>query len=97
MLVVFQNKIIYMPGLPPSARSERIVDYAGQCGGIQWREERTKAIDGTKLVLAVTTVPLSGGGRVPAPTAKERVGGRHVYIVYFQGWLAPYASSWAHS
>lgn len=38
MMVVFQNKIIYMPGLPPNARGERIEDYKNQCGGIQWRE-----------------------------------------------------------
>jgi uncharacterized protein len=38
MMVVFQNKIIYMPGLPPNARRERIEDYKNQCGGIQWRE-----------------------------------------------------------
>jgi hypothetical protein len=38
MMVVFQNKIIYMPGLPPNARRERIEDYKNQCGGIEWRE-----------------------------------------------------------
>ncbi len=47
MMVVFKNKIIYMPGLPPNARWEKIADHASRCGGIQWKEERTKAADGT--------------------------------------------------
>ncbi|ETS82158.1 hypothetical protein PFICI_07160 [Pestalotiopsis fici W106-1] len=46
MLVTFQNKIIYMPGLPPNARSEKIEDYASRCAGISWREERIRAADG---------------------------------------------------
>jgi hypothetical protein len=30
MMIVFQNKIIYMPGLPPNARKETIADYKNQ-------------------------------------------------------------------
>uniref|UniRef100_L2G8G3 Alpha beta superfamily n=1 Tax=Colletotrichum fructicola (strain Nara gc5) TaxID=1213859 RepID=L2G8G3_COLFN len=40
MMVVFQNKIIYMPGLPPTARRERIEDYEKQCWGVRWEEKR---------------------------------------------------------
>lgn len=40
MMVIFQNKIIYMPGLPPNARGERIEDYKNQCGGVGWKEVR---------------------------------------------------------
>lgn len=84
MMVVFQNKIIYMPGLPPTARSERIADWLSRCGGLQWREERTKAADGTDLAMAVATVPLPKGNRqVAADVGKSVVA--HVYVLYFQG------------
>ncbi|KAK0618413.1 Alpha/Beta hydrolase protein [Bombardia bombarda] len=87
MLVVFQNKIIYMPGLPPNARSERIADYANLCGGIQWTDERTRAADGTDLAMAVTTVPLSQReSHLPnGSTNGEKAAPAHVYILYFQG------------
>ena len=75
MMVLFQNKIIYMPGLPPNARSETIADYESQCGGIEWREERTRSADGTRISLCVSSV-VSG----VASQASERV-----YILYFQG------------
>ncbi|KAK0657291.1 hypothetical protein B0T16DRAFT_319916 [Cercophora newfieldiana] len=78
MLVVFQNKIIYMPGLPPNARSETIADYAPLCGGVKWHEERTIAADGTSLALAVATVTVPG---VLGPESAST----HVYILYFQG------------
>jgi hypothetical protein len=95
MLVLFQNKIIYNPGLPPSARSEKIQDYKSQCGGIQWLAQQTRADDGTRIALAVTTVQLSKskkGGHSALPTTAE-VGTHatnvdnvaHIYILYFQG------------
>ncbi|KAG7116760.1 Lysophosphatidylserine lipase ABHD12 like protein [Verticillium longisporum] len=51
MMVVFQNKIIYMPGLPPNARRERIEDYARQCGGISWQARRIRAADAPVYIL----------------------------------------------
>lgn len=85
MLVVFQNKIIYMPGFPPNARSQRIVDYAGrQCGDIDWSDERTTASDGTELAMAVAAVPLPTGGQASMPSPRRAKA--HVYVLYFQGW-----------
>ncbi|KAK4236294.1 protein bem46 [Achaetomium macrosporum] len=87
MMVVFQNKIIYMPGLPPNARRERIADWANLCGGIQWIEERTVTADGKQLAMAVTTIPLPQGrptGR-PAAVEQEKAPAAHVYVLYFQG------------
>lgn len=78
MMVTFQNKIIYMPGLPPNARWEKISDYASRCGGLQWREERVRSVDGTDLALCVTDVDL---GRNPASEPPETI----FYILYFQG------------
>ncbi|KAI1342782.1 Alpha/Beta hydrolase protein [Xylariaceae sp. FL0016] len=78
MMVVFQNKIIYMPGLPPNARWETISDYAHRCSGIKWREERTRASDGTDLALCVADLKL-GRRSDPAQPAIA------LYILYFQG------------
>ncbi|TVY54294.1 Monoacylglycerol lipase ABHD12, partial [Lachnellula suecica] len=74
MMVVFQNKIIYMPGLPPNARREKIDDYRRQCGGVEWREEKIRSLDGTLISLCVASVD---GGEVDE-------GLRRVYVLYFQ-------------
>lgn len=84
MLVVFQNKIIYMPSVPPFSRSEKIEDYAALCRPVVWREERIKAADGTKLALAVGEIPNMGKG--PDVGMSKEVGKRRrVVILYFQG------------
>jgi hypothetical protein len=80
MMVLFQNKIIYMPGLPPNARWEKISDYKNQCLGIAWKEERTRAEDGTQISLCTAEVS-------PAKPMDERPDSEPVYIVYFQGEL----------
>lgn len=73
MMVVFQNKIIYMPGLPPNARREKISDYSNQCMRLEWTERRIRSEDGTKISLCVSEVE----------TAQSPV--KTVYILYFQG------------
>ncbi|TQS31538.1 hypothetical protein Golomagni_08175, partial [Golovinomyces magnicellulatus] len=75
MLVIFQNTIIYNPFMPPDARSMTIAEFAKQCGGIQWREERIKSLDGTEIALCVADVKALQAD----PTPKT------VYILYFQG------------
>ncbi|KAI1298237.1 Alpha/Beta hydrolase protein [Xylaria venustula] len=78
MMVVFQNKIIYMPGLPPNSRWEKIDDYRDRLGKIAWREERIRAADGTDLALCVADLDLgSDRGSHPPETT--------FYILYFQG------------
>jgi hypothetical protein len=76
MMVVFQNKIIYMPGLPPNARRETIEDYKNQCGGIEWKEERIRSGDGTRISLCMASVD-SGYDHSQKPS--------RIYILYFQG------------
>jgi hypothetical protein len=78
MMIIFQNKIIYMPGLPPNARRETISDYVAQCSGITWREERIRASDGTEIALCVTTVE-NKAASTGAPFPIEKL------IIYFQG------------
>lgn len=82
MMVVFQNKIIYTPGLPPNARRETIADYESECYGIRWREERIRAADGTKLALCVSEGSEHRQTSAPTPTGARRI---PVYILYFQG------------
>lgn len=91
MMVVFQNKIIYMPGMPPGARREKIDDYRKLCRGIEWREERIVSADNTKLVLCVADV-VTGRGSGQSTIAggsdsKSRIEEAPVpvYVLYFQG------------
>lgn len=65
--------------MPPFSRSEKIEDYASQCRGVKWREERIRAADGVKLAIAV-----GGLGGEDARGAGE--GGKRVLILYFQGY-----------
>lgn len=78
-MVVFQNKIIYMPGMPPSCRWEKIDDYKNQLRGIAWREERVKAVDGTDLALCVADLELGPKG------TPNSAGTTAFYVLYFQG------------
>lgn len=76
MMVLFQNKIIYMPFLPPNARSDTIDDYGSHCGGVKWKEEHIRSGDGTDIALAVSEV---GSEKEEGASATEKV------VLYFQG------------
>ncbi|KAI8955546.1 Alpha/Beta hydrolase protein [Xylaria longipes] len=78
MMVVFQNKIIYMPGLPPNSRREKIHDYRHRLADIDWREDRVRAADGTDLALCVTDLELGSKRDLRSPDTA-------FYILYFQG------------
>ena len=85
MMVVFQNKIIYMPGVPPFARQEKIANYARACRPVVWKEERIMTKDGKDLALCVGEI--LRGSRV---SLKPSV---HVMILYFQGYDFNFAIS----
>lgn len=85
MMVIFQNKIIYMPGMPPNARSERIADYARHCGPVRWEERRIRAADGTDLALCVASVAANGPASPTSSATAAARGATPVYILYFQG------------
>jgi hypothetical protein len=74
MMILFQSRIIYMPGIPLGARSEKISDYAAHCRGVRWRAGSLSVHDGTILATATATVNKDATTR-----AKELV------VVYFQG------------
>jgi len=76
MMVVFQNKIIYMPGLPPDSRQEKIEDYQRACRPIVWFEETITSSDGKKLALCI--------GRVERQTDQAEPTKRTL-VLYFQG------------
>ncbi|KAK1704237.1 Alpha/Beta hydrolase protein [Colletotrichum lupini] len=82
-MIIFQNKIIYMPGLPPNARRERIQDYAKQCWGVQWEEKRIRAADGTDLALCVASATSTGGRKTTS--LDDTLSVPSIYILYFQG------------
>jgi hypothetical protein len=75
MMVVFQNRIIYMPSVPPFSRSEKVADYATQCKPVVWKEHAIKAADGVTIKLLEGTIQYSD-----APCK-----GLDVVVLYFQG------------
>lgn len=79
IMVSLQNKIIYAPYLPPTARFEKIEDWQSKLFGIEWKEIHMRSIDRTDLALAVAIV--SSGGDESA----EQSLSHHVYILYLQG------------
>ena len=78
MMIVFQNKIIYMPGLPPNARREKISDYINQCGGVMWKEVKIASTDKTQVALCVASTE-SHVEKLEASSPPL------VYVLYFQG------------
>jgi pimeloyl-ACP methyl ester carboxylesterase len=77
LMVLFQNKIIYMPSLPPGSRREKLEDYSKTWAGVSWEETKIKSLDGTKLSVAVAHPETS-----PAAAQVKR---RNIVVLYFQG------------
>ena len=77
MMIIFQNKIIYMPSIPPFSRSEKVSDYATQCRPVVWKEHAVKASDGVAIKLLEGTAEMAG--------SSNRAG--HVVVLYFQGYV----------
>lgn len=70
-----------MPYMPPFARSEKIEDYATACKPVQWKEERIRSLDKTKISLCVGSMP-----RVMNESKGHmRSDQRQVVVIYFQG------------
>ena len=84
MMVLFQDKIIYMPSMPPFSRSEKIEDYAKECKGVVWEEKHIKSIDGTRIALCVGNIPETNDKTVRADTTRAQ-SDKEVVICYFQG------------
>ncbi|KAB8446171.1 hypothetical protein FH972_025153 [Carpinus fangiana] len=78
MMVIFQDKIIYMPSVPPFSRQETIKDYASVCLPVVWHEERIRSLDGTRLSLCVS----GQKGRKQTAGSEDA---RPLVLLYFQG------------
>jgi pimeloyl-ACP methyl ester carboxylesterase len=76
LMVLFQNKIIYMPSLPPGSRRERLEDYSKTWAGVSWKKTKIKSLDGTKLSVAVAHPEISSAAQVNR---------KKVVVLYFQG------------
>ncbi|KAI7089641.1 hypothetical protein KC356_g2279 [Hortaea werneckii] len=88
MTVIFQEKFIYMPYMPPFARSEKIEDYEASCKPVEWVEERIRSLDGTKISLATGRMvededspKLHAALKEPPQDVKRK----EVIVCYFQG------------
>lgn len=84
MMVLFQDKIIYMPNMPPFSRSEKFDDYAMECRPVAWEEKHIKSFDGTRIVLCIGTIPKMDVHSEDSGKRGQRRG-RDVIICYFQG------------
>jgi pimeloyl-ACP methyl ester carboxylesterase len=83
MTIVFQDKIIYLPYLPPFARYEKLDDYAAICRPARWRQENITSMDGTKLAICVGEIGQASTGNLPHASASCQR--KRVVICYFQG------------
>jgi pimeloyl-ACP methyl ester carboxylesterase len=76
MTVLFQDKIIYMPYMPPFARSEKLEDYIASCMPVTWEQRHIKSSDGIRITLAI--------GQISRNDHKAQRANR-VVICYFHG------------
>lgn len=76
MMIVFQNKIIYMPSVPPYSRRETISQHQPLCGSILWEQVSIKSSDGTRISLCV-----GSDTKTNENATKETV------VLYFQGYV----------
>jgi hypothetical protein len=81
MLVIFQNKIIYMPYFPPFSRSERIQDYSQACKGVCWNEKHIRSSDRTRISLCIGSTSDDKHYSAHHPRS-------HVIILYLQGFVS---------
>ena len=80
MMVIFQNKIIYMPNVPSFSRSETVEDYSRRCQPIVWKEHTVTTADGVKIKLLV------GAKQEVSKPEDFEFKRPHVVTVYFQGY-----------
>jgi pimeloyl-ACP methyl ester carboxylesterase len=75
-MVLFQNKIIYMPSLPPGSRRERLHHYSKTWAGVSWDQRQVKSLDGTQLTVAIAR---------PASSESVQKQQTRTIVLYFQG------------
>lgn len=82
MMILFQNKIIYLPNIPPFSRSEKVEDYERVCWPVVWKGDQLVTDDGVRVSVLV-------GNLEDKDKDKEKMGeegqGGHLVVLYFQG------------
>ena len=58
MLIIFQNKLIYLPYIPVGARKETIQEYRTQLLGFDWTTSEVRTPDGKSLSTCVAKIRL---------------------------------------
>lgn len=58
MMIIFQNKLIYLPYIPYGARKETIQDYIPQLLGFNWATLEIKTRDGERLTTCTAEIRL---------------------------------------
>lgn len=89
MMILFQNKIIYMPSIPPLSKFETADDYAAECRPVRWTEDSLVTKDRVHISLLLGEMPDEA-----TKTPPEEV--EHVVVLYFQGLvvLALHSRTW---
>jgi len=59
MLIIFQNKLIYLPYIPAGARKETIQEYRPQLLGFDWTTSEVRTRDGKSLSTCVAEIRLA--------------------------------------
>lgn len=85
MMVVFQNKIIYMPSVPPFSKSEKLESYVKECSPVRWKQESIKSMDGTSISLAVGECSSKDVLGASPQNLEAQTINKHVVMIYFQG------------
>jgi len=57
-LIIFQNKLIYLPYIPLGARKETIQEYEAQLLGVDWTTTKVRTRDGRKLSTCIAEIRL---------------------------------------
>lgn len=83
LMVLFQNKIIYMPSLPPGSRREVLNNYTKTWGPVTWREQHIKSLDGTDVALCIGELRSEGAN--DPPSAMKNSKREQAVLLYFQG------------
>ena len=78
-MVLFQNKVIHMPSVPPFSRSEKVESYRRQCQPVEWREHYISTPDGIELSLVVGSVAPASMANTGLTSPERAV------ILHFQG------------
>ena len=88
MLIILQNKLIYLPYLPPGARQETIEDYLPQLLGLDWTTTEVRDPRFREVTCMCCRDKVSGALRsaTPLTPCRRPIRVSELVLVYFQGY-----------